>query len=112
MFDFDFDPDYDHGKAATMPAATECTRLWIEATKLYAADALAAAQGKADKWRDRGQALRDLRGNQRMLARLCEPLGADVEAVARAIETCIERGHGAGLHPSKPRRPKRKQEAA
>lgn len=107
----DFDPDYSAGKAAFMPEAEPCARVWTAAALLYAGDALAAAQGKADKWRDRGQALRDLRGNQRMLARLCEPIGAEPEAVARAIEAIIERGHGAGLHPPRPKR-QRKREAA
>lgn len=96
--------DYEAGKAPTLPEAEDCARLWVEATKLYAADALAASLGRAEKWRDRGQALCDLRGERRMLRRLCTMIDADPEAVAQAIEACITRGHGAGLHPSKPKR--------
>lgn len=88
----DFDPDYSAGKAAFMPEAEPCARVWVAAAQLYAADALAAAQGKADKWRDRGQALRDLRGDYRTRPRRgAAPAQAETAAQARGRLT-----HSAG----------------
>ncbi|MGQ7254876.1 hypothetical protein [Vreelandella titanicae] len=70
--------------------------------KLYAQDVMTAALERQNF--DNGRALRDLRGEQRQLGTLCEPLGADIEAVARAIEKCIARGYGAGIPARKKRR--------
>lgn len=107
---YDRSPDDDTGKAGTMPEAETCVRMWIAAVRWYTIDALSAAN-PGRKAADGGEALRDLRSGYRMLARLCEPLGADAEAMARAIEKIITRGYGAGMHPPRPKR-QRKREAA
>ncbi|NOG32876.1 hypothetical protein HLB35_15890 [Halomonas sp. TBZ9] len=96
------DVDDDSGCGAVAPQAEGSVQLGIAAVKLYAADAITAAIGRRNT--DGGQALRDLRSsNQRYLRTLCEPLGADVEAVSRMIERCIKDGEGAGVR-AKPRK--------
>ncbi|MGO2383084.1 hypothetical protein [Halomonas hibernica] len=103
------EPQHDAGCAAYDPRSEGAVKMWIAAVKLYAQDVLTAALGRQNA--DNGRALRDLRSEQRQLRILCEPLGADVEAVARAIEKCVARGYGAGI-PVKPQRRKVKQKRA
>lgn len=100
------DEDHDAGKQPITNGTESAVALWLAAGKLYAADALAAAS-PGRQCRDGGEALRDLRGSRRMLGRLCEPLDADPEAVARAIEKIIQSGKGAGAWAPRPdkRRP-------
>lgn len=102
--------DVNAGCAPYDPRSEGCVKLWIAAVKLYASDCITAANGRYNV--DDGRALRDLRSDeQRYLHILCEPLGADAEAVARAIEWCIAENCGAGLH--KPRsKPARQQKRA
>lgn len=96
------DVDDDSGAGGYDPRSDGAVRVWVAAMRLYAQDALIASLGRQSA--DGGRALRDLRGSQRQLRRLCDPLGADPEAVARAIEKCIARGYGAGIQPkSKPK---------
>lgn len=97
----DFDPDYDHGCGPFTPEAEPCIRLWVQTARWYAIDALAAAT-PGRKASDGGEALHDLRHGRAILGRLCEPLGADSDAMARAIEKIITRGYGAGMHPPRP----------
>jgi hypothetical protein len=87
--------DVEAGCGGYDPRSEGEVRLWIAAIKLYVQDVMTASLGRQND--DNGKALRDLRGEQRYLTTLCEPLGADVEAVARAIEKCIARGEGAGI---------------
>lgn len=87
--------DVNAGCGGYDPRSEGAVRLWIAAVKLYTQDVMVAALGRQNE--DNGKALRDLRGEQRYLKTLCEPLGADVEGVARAIEKCIARGEGAGI---------------
>lgn len=96
------DVDADNGCGGYDPRSDGAVRLWVAATRLYAQDALIASLGRQSA--DNGRALRDLRGSQRQLRTLCEPLGADVEAVARAIEQCIKAGEGAGIKAKKQRK--------
>nr|WP_298059831.1 hypothetical protein [uncultured Halomonas sp.] len=97
------DADDDNGCGGYDPRSDGAVRLWVAATRLYAQDALIASLGRTSA--DGGRALRDLRSlDQRQLRTLCEPLGADVEAVARAIEKCIARGEGAGIKAKKQRK--------
>lgn len=98
--------DVEAGCASYDPRSEGAVKVWVAATRLYAQDAITAASGRRNV--DGGQALRDLRSHdQRLLRTLCEPLGADPEAVTRAIEKCIARGEGAGIQS----RPKRKRQA-
>lgn len=101
--------DVDAGCGGYDPRSEGAVKMWVAAMKLYAQDVLTAALGRQNA--DNGRALRDLRSEQRQLRILCEPLGADVEAVARAIEKCVARGYGAGI-PVKPQRRKVKQKRA
>lgn len=87
--------DVEAGCGGYDPRSEGAVKMWIAAIRLYAADAMIAAWGRKNE--DNGKAFRDLRGEQRYLKKLCEPLSADVEAVARAIEKCIARGEGAGI---------------
>lgn len=103
------DLDDDTGAGGFDPRSDGAVRMWVAATRLYAQDALIASLGRQSA--DNGRALRDLRGSQRQLRRLCDPLAADVEAIARAIEKCIARGEGAGIR-AKPRKVKRQPKAA
>lgn len=61
----------------------DCRQLWADALSLYLRDAKAAQRGgQADHARE---ALEDLLGSREILARLCEPLGLDVGAVATGM---------------------------
>lgn len=99
--------DVDAGCAAYDARSEGAVKMWIAAVRLYAQDAITAAFGRNPP--DAGRALRDLRSiDQCSLKALCEPLAADPEAVARAIEKCIARGYGAGIteKPKHKRQPK------
>lgn len=101
--------DVDAGCGGYDHRSEGAVKMWVAAMKLYAQDVMTAALERQNF--DNGRALRDLRGEQRQLRTLCEPLGADVEAVARAIEKCIARGYGAGI-PVRPQRRKIEQKQA
>lgn len=58
----------------------DCRQLWADALLLYLRDAQAGARGSQTP--HAAEALADLLGARVMLARLCEPLALDVEAVA------------------------------
>lgn len=61
----------------------DCRQLWADALLLYLKDARAAERGS--EARHAVEARRDLLGGRVMLARLCQPLGLDVEAVAAGM---------------------------
>lgn len=96
------DVDDDTGAGGFDPRSDGAVRVWVAAVRLYAQDALVASLGRTSA--DSGRALRDLRGSQRQLRTLCEPIGADPEAVTRAIEKCIAAGEGAGIRAKKQRK--------
>lgn len=102
--------DVDAGCGGYDPRSEGAVKMWIAAVKLYAQDVMTAALGRQNF--DNGRALRDLRGEQRQLRTLCEPLGADVEAVSRAIERCVARGYGAGIAATPQRRKVKQKRAA
>ena len=97
------DVDDDSGAGGFDPRSEGAVRVWVAAVRLYAQDALVASLGRQSA--DSGRALRDLRSTeQRQLRTLCEPIGADPEAVTRAIEKCIAAGEGAGIRAKKQRK--------
>lgn len=80
--------DHESGAWAYDPDTDPIVKMWCAAAILYTADACAAAAGKLQS--DGGKALRDVRGQRLQLARICAPLGADVDTAALQVERAID----------------------
>lgn len=75
----------DESAAAKAEQAERCRELYAAGLMTYWRDARAVARGKPKIPPDGGEAWRDLHSDKRLLAALCDPVGASVERVAAAI---------------------------
>lgn len=70
-----------------MPAVVcdpeSCSDLWLAAIRAYFQDCQRAANGSQNA--DTLSALSDLDGSREQLARLCKPMGIDIEVAAHII---------------------------
>ncbi|QJQ98922.1 hypothetical protein [Halomonas sp. PGE1] len=79
------------GEEGRQELARACAEIWLASIRVYYSDASAALRGKSAH-NDGGEALADLRGDRRLLGRLCRPLDACPQRVGDAMERGLELG--------------------